>query len=99
HVRLYNEQELREKLENSGFKIEKVLFATHYCFPFSHFLFYGIGKNLVEKGMCQSFNRFGGKSNQSFFKKFFLWPIKEIDKLNTDDNKSSSVNLVFLAGK
>ena len=47
--------EFEKDLKFVGFKIEKIWQATHYCLPFSHFLLYGIGKNLVEKGFLNSF--------------------------------------------
>lgn len=110
HVRLYNERELRDKVEKpasvppqaglrrgkKGFKVEKIWRATHYCLPFSHFLFYGIGKNLVEKGFFPSMNRFGQTRNDTLFKTIVLWPIRKIDKLDDSDHKGeSSVNLIF----
>lgn len=99
HVRLYNEEELRDKMEKKRFKVEKVWHTTHYCLPFSHFLLYGIGKNLVEKGFCRSLNRFENKNNKPFLSKILLWPIKAIDKLNRNDSKFSSMNLIVLARK
>jgi len=99
HVRLYDKEGLKSKLEKAGFEVEKTWRATHYCFPFSHFLFYGIGKNLVERGFCQSCNRFGNGGRRSFLNKIFLWPIKKIDKLNEINDRFSSMNLVFLVRK
>jgi len=95
HVRLYDEKELGEKIKKSGFKVQKVWYATHYCLPFSHFLLYGIGKNLVEKGLCQSFNRFDRNQKQSLLNKLLLWPIRVVDGFNERDNYKSCVNLVF----
>lgn len=99
HVRLYDTNELKRKLEQKGFKVEKVWQATHYCFPFSHFLFYGIGKNLVEKGLFPNFNRFSCSSS-SLFSKIILAPIKMIDRFNNFVfDKLSSVNLIVKATK
>lgn len=96
HVRLYGENELRKKIEKEGFKIEKVWYSTHYCFPFSHFLLYGIGKNLVEKGVFPDMNRFGKMKDSAPLKKILLWPIRKMDSLNIKINKqSASMNLVF----
>jgi len=102
HVRLYDEVEIREKLGEEGFQIEKICKATHYCLPFSHFLLYGIGKNLVEKGLCKSFNRFGEKSSHPSLSKILLWIVRKVDRINeaeSKDNKLSSVNLVLLVRK
>lgn len=96
HVRLYNEREIREKMGKAGFKIEKIWYSTHYCLPFSHFLFYGIGKNLVEKGILPSMNRFGGDKKENLLKKILLWPVKEIDGRNEKQiNRGNNyVNLI-----
>lgn len=97
HVRLYDEREIREKLREEGFKIGKIWHATHYCFPFSHFLFYGIGKNLVEKGLFKNYNRFVFQENGNLIKKIVLSPIRRIDFKNQRliDLNYSSVNLIF----
>ena len=100
HERLYDERELRSKMEKAGFGVEKVWHVTHYCLPFSHFLFYGIGKNLVEKGMLPEINRFSGQKTSSFLKKMLLWPIKKVDSLNrTTQNSKSSMNIIMLVKK
>lgn len=104
HVRLYNEKELRDKMEKKGFKIEKVWSATHFCFPFSHFLFYGVGKNLVEKGFLKRMNRFSEVKNNSILKDILLWPVRKVDHLNdifrkTKEKHKSSMNLILLAEK
>lgn len=100
HIRLYNADELQNKLQKAGFKIEKLCYATHFCFPFSHFLFYGIGKNLVEKGLMRGFNRFDSQGKTSLLKNFILWPTKVIDRLDTNTQSSKiSMNLVFKISK
>lgn len=59
HVRLYSEKELETKIENAGFRVTAMNRLFRYAFPFSHFLLYGVGKNLVELGVGKkSLNRF-----------------------------------------
>lgn len=110
HVRLYGEKELRDKMstfakasadkEKRGFKVEKIWRATHDCFPFSHFLLYGVGKNIVEKGLLKPLNRFSGNGKQSLIGKIFLWPVKKVDSFNRDDSGNiASVNLIIRAFK
>jgi ubiquinone/menaquinone biosynthesis C-methylase UbiE len=99
HVRLYRYDELAEKLSKAGFKIEQSWNSTRWCWPFSHFLFYGIGKNLVEKGFFPKFNRFVS-SKQSFVNKVALFPLRLIDRLNGSSGKNTCcVNLVFKVSK
>jgi len=95
HVRLYNEKELRDKMKKKGFKVEKVWYATHCCFPFSHFLFYGIGKNLIERGLFPSCNRFSGHLKPTRLRKILFWPILKVDSFNEKVVKTTSVNLVL----
>jgi len=66
HVRLYAEDDFTKKITQANFQIDKVWWATRYCLPFAHFLLYGIGKNIVEKGLGGSFDRF---NNQKYSKK------------------------------
>jgi glycosyltransferase involved in cell wall biosynthesis/SAM-dependent methyltransferase len=66
HVRLYRPDELRARLEEAGFVVDSVEEATHSCFPFSHFLLYGVGKPLLERGLlprtlAESADRFRGE--------------------------------------
>lgn len=59
HVRLYTDDVLLGKLSRSGFRIRRTWKATTWCMPAAHFLLYGIGKNLMERG-------FGGKGLNRF---------------------------------
>lgn len=58
HVRLYQPEQLRAVVERAGFTVQEIRGETHYCFPFAHNLVYGIGKPLVESGMCTGADRF-----------------------------------------
>ena len=66
HERLYKTGELMQKIKKQGFKIEKIKQMIHYCWPFSHFLLYGIGKNLVERFWLDDFNRFNFTNEKTF---------------------------------
>ncbi|MGH2620395.1 MAG: glycosyltransferase, partial [Anaerolineales bacterium] len=72
HERLYLPEELRARLERAGFVVEALEEATHYCFPFMHFLVYGIGKPLIErdllpKVLAHSADRFRAEQNQGSY--------------------------------
>jgi len=72
HERLYLPEELEARLERAGFVVEAVEQATHYCFPFMHFLVYGIGKPLIErdllpKALANSADRFRAEQNQGSY--------------------------------
>jgi glycosyltransferase involved in cell wall biosynthesis/SAM-dependent methyltransferase len=49
HETLYLPEELAASVEGAGFAAEVVEEATHYAFPFSHLLVYGVGKALFER--------------------------------------------------
>jgi glycosyltransferase involved in cell wall biosynthesis/ubiquinone/menaquinone biosynthesis C-methylase UbiE len=68
HRRLYEPHQLLDRLVEAGFEVETIEQATHYCFPFSHFLVYGIGKPLLERSLLpeslvNSADRFRAESN------------------------------------
>jgi SAM-dependent methyltransferase len=50
HERLYGEEELLERVRGAGFEVLDVRRFTHYCFPFTHNIVYGLGKHLLERG-------------------------------------------------
>jgi len=55
HERLYGEEELRRRVEEAGFLVERVDRFTHYCPPFTHNLVYGLGKEALERGWLPDF--------------------------------------------
>jgi ubiquinone/menaquinone biosynthesis C-methylase UbiE len=102
HVRLYTETELRHKTTRGGFKNPRLSRLTHFCFPFSHFLLYGLGKNIVEIGFCGSFNRFGKKNNKSILLNLALNLFRIFDAQNRKAEileKDSAVNILVTSEK
>jgi len=68
HERLYDPPALAGRIRSSGLELEALEESTHACFPFMHFLVYGIGKPLIEhglvpKGLMGSADRFTGVEN------------------------------------
>jgi len=51
HERLYRPNDLAARVAAAGFDVLRVEEATHHCLPLSHFLLYGIGRPLVERGL------------------------------------------------
>ena len=51
HLRLYLPRELADLVTRAGFVVSRCVEATHHSLPFAHFLLYGIGKPLVERGL------------------------------------------------
>ena len=69
HERLYGRDELVERVQNAGLEVEAVEETTHSAVPFSHFLVYGVGKPLLERGLLperlrRSADRFRGRENR-----------------------------------
>jgi SAM-dependent methyltransferase len=50
HERLYRPDDLAGRVVAAGFEVLRVEEATHHCLPFTHFLLYGVGRLLVERG-------------------------------------------------
>lgn len=50
HERLYRPEELAGRVEDAGLEVLRVEEATHHCLPLAHFLLYGVGRALVERG-------------------------------------------------
>jgi ubiquinone/menaquinone biosynthesis C-methylase UbiE len=68
HERLYTYEMLTERVRAAGLDVEFVEETTHYSVPFQHFLVYGIGKPLFERGLLpgrlhRSADRFAGEAN------------------------------------
>jgi ubiquinone/menaquinone biosynthesis C-methylase UbiE len=101
HVRLYDEPELMTKIKGARFQIKKIWRSTHYCVPFSHFLLYGIGKNIVERGFFPSMNRFESDQPPSPLIKLVHSFIYSQDGKNNDSEKVgiNTMNLVLKARK
>lgn len=51
HVRLYDLETLTRLATDAGFEIAEVRYHTRFCFPFIHNLVYGLGKELLERGV------------------------------------------------
>ncbi len=69
HRRLYQTEQLVSRIREAGFAVEAVAEITHYCFPFMHFLVYGLGKPLLERNLLprrlhQSADRFKADHNR-----------------------------------
>jgi len=54
HVRLYEPRPLAQLVRSAGLSVEAVDETTHHTIPFAHFLVYGIGKPLLERGLLPS---------------------------------------------
>lgn len=99
HERLYKTDELVRRIKERGFQIDKVKQVVHFCWPFSHFLLYGIGKNLIGKFGLDDFNRFNfsrKKTFSSLIAYIFKLPSQFSDNLLRNDN---AVNICILAKK
>ena len=100
HVRLYTSAELTGRVRAAGFALDNLWLTTPRCLPFAHFLLYGIGKNIIERGFLPSCNRFDqeqGNSRLLRWARSLLYAFDDPLKARTDD--SSSVGIVLKARK
>jgi ubiquinone/menaquinone biosynthesis C-methylase UbiE len=99
HERLYTKKEI-ESLVASCFKIERLKLFGRHSWPFSHFILYGIGKNIVERLGTGSVNRFNLRRDDRplarFLASIFSLPSRLFD---SDNEKEISVDIGISAGK
>lgn len=107
HVRLYTTQQISQALLAGGFEVDEVVPITHYCLPFHHFLVYGVGKNLLQKGLlpasiATSADRFRSRENEGSLRnpmnvvhRMLSW----VDSRNEDlaDQRLTYVNIAVRA--
>lgn len=93
HVRLYEKNDLIKLVKSAKFKVNVTLTVVSFAWPFTHFILYGIGKNIVEVLGINSLDRFDFKRNKikQLLSKFFALPTK----IKT----SSHVNIIISATK
>jgi SAM-dependent methyltransferase len=110
HVRLYTRPQLEEVVTGAGFVIEDVRWLTHYCFPFSHNIVYGIGKPLIQRGLLPDFiaksaHRFRSTENDGSWWNPMNWALgmfNQVDRLNERSglaNNPHSMNIALRARK
>ena len=102
HVRLYREKEILKIIQMAGLQTKNIWRTTRWALPFSHFLLYGIGKNLVEKGFVSSANRFNYHERPGIIVKVIKNIFSEFDKLNNifpPTAEKPYFNMVILAEK
>jgi ubiquinone/menaquinone biosynthesis C-methylase UbiE len=107
HLRLYSEEEIVEKVQRAGFKVKEVKRLTHYCIPFSHNLFYGIGPRWIQGGYIpfkwgSALNRYRRKMDDEPGRilKGILLIARRIDQLNQQEIRNkTSVNIAVKAVK
>lgn len=107
HERLYLPSELAQRLIAAGFEVETLEQATHYCFPFIHFLVYGIGKPLLERELLpqelmNSADRFSAERNS----RSYLNPVnlgvaafRAVDRINERPETASKDSFVSVLVK
>ncbi len=98
HERLYAPQGLAN-LFSSNWQILDQQHLLSKCWPLSHFLLYGIGKNLVERCKLKTFSRFS-KQQPSVLSKGLARILDLPERLApSSGNQTKAVNLVLLASK
>lgn len=96
HQRLYTVEKISKLVLSVNFKIKKIEYAVRHCWPFSHFLLYGLGKNLIEKFNLYNLSRFNFNKKSisaQVISQFFKIPSILLDNLVPT---KSSVNILVL---
>jgi SAM-dependent methyltransferase len=101
HQRLYTPEQLAERVTEAGFVVERLEQATHYAFPFSHFLLYGVGKPLLESGLLPaSVDRLAVDAQPSALMRLGMTVFEAVDRLNERSgvkSKGTFVNVLLKA--
>ena len=100
HLRLYTAAGIARKVRSAGFELDGMWFTTPRCLPFAHFLLYGIGKNIVERGLCSSCDRFGagqGSGPLLAWARRLLYAFEDPRPIRTDE--TATVGIVLKARK
>jgi len=95
HERLYSRNELHSLL-SAYLDIEEVREAISVCWPFSHFLIYGLGRNLIELGMFPDLSRFSS-AQPGRIKRILARAMALPDRMIADYPSQNTVNLCFAA--
>lgn len=98
HERLYTKNEITALFEKK-FAIKKYYSVVRSCWPFSHFLLYGIGKNIVERCGGVAFDRFSIEKDRPvrrILAAFMSLPTQLFDKAPSFE---PSVNHVLICRK
>lgn len=95
HLRLYKDKDIEKIFKNCSLTIKNKSYFVKKSLIFSHFLLYGVGKNLVEKLNLSEFDRFNyqPKKISGFLAKILLF----FTKTETKNNKS--VGIFYELGK
>ena len=99
HERLYSRKDIERVVSWVGFEIANTKEFIHWCWPGSHFLLYGLGKNIVEHLGVTPLNRFNFKSTGTLsrlFSQFFSFPSRLLDKRFPT---KASMNICLVARK
>lgn len=99
HKRLYTAKKLRHVISDARYQILDTTYCLSWCWPLTHFLLYGLGKNLVERCGVPMGDRFNFEKASTLSRlaaRLMRLPSALLDaRLQT----SSSMNIVMIAQK
>ena len=97
HERLFKPFELEELF--ADFAIVKCESRMRFCWPFSHFLLYGIGKPILEYGGFSSLNRFSSDDSPGLSKRICAYVMALPSRILGGASGMNGVNICLLAEK
>jgi 2-polyprenyl-6-hydroxyphenyl methylase / 3-demethylubiquinone-9 3-methyltransferase len=83
HKRLYTENDLLNKIQRQGLTVDAIWRTTRWSMPMAHFWLYGVGKNIVERGILPEFNRFNDIKKDSALSRVVKSVFGLFDQLNS----------------
>lgn len=98
HERLYTKKEIVSLVEKK-FAIKKQYSVVRACWPFSHFLLYGVGKNIVERFGGGAFDRFSMEKDKPLSRVLAYCMSLPTRFFDTNTSFEPSVNHVLICQK
>ena len=96
HQRLFAVKEIEQKKKKNGYKVLNSELFINYCWPLSHFLLYGIGKNLVERLKLTTGDRFifdNKRQGGNLLAKAMAAPSRFLDRFGSSNNSSVGIGV------
>lgn len=102
HIRLYSFNELKNKIERAGFKIEKAEELTYWCLPFNHYLVNIVARLLydvkISPKIADNLSKFKESKKPLIIDLMFRF-VNKLDNLNEIIPLSNGVNVFVKAKK
>ncbi|TSC88395.1 MAG: group 1 glycosyl transferase [Microgenomates group bacterium Gr01-1014_16] len=103
HIRLYNPEQIKQVVQQAGFRIEKVESLTFWCLPFNHYLVNLVARYLHNQFILgtpnASLNKFTTSPSRPFLTNLAFFGVNLLDHLNDIWQPKNTGVSVFVKAK